>query len=667
MSFLVNSPGQEIREFKGATFRDEETDRDPRYGLLARNVEFPPGGVGTRRGFVNVFDTGRIWSMFFFPHPNGTAYLLYVVLNPSPLRYDLMVRNLESGVSTLLWASYDAVKLQCAIHGSRVYIAGVNSNGNGIYPLVWDGDPAHTPTYCFPLPLQVGTNYTYSSADNMTVTGVDGGTYRWLVSFRTQEGYWTIPSPYAGNAVQGFFEFPLVHNATGAFSFTLTVTPNTTWPSWVDSIQFFISVPDNPNAFYVVPRPLPTGLGGTSTPVTVTITEASLEIRGWEPADKYFGQIVYVNGGSVWGAKAAINWGNRVVWVVNNFGGGVSDGYVGQDCFIPSDPDEPQRITASRHLKNLSGNRVITSMEVLGGALIGFSEDWVESWADNGDYPVTFSNPEEISNSMGAPGWGCTQGNKDQPYLLVMNQQGLWRLEGSKFSSQPLTWGLDGLWQSISWGLPEIGICVEHDVIRKHIWVAYTAKVGGQGMMFLSYAHGRGLKELDYAEVTFPDTLFRVSDMRMVSNPLTNVREMWFCGDYGESNGRVARQKSLEAGDSISTLYTDTGGTRIDSVYEISPLPSGFVMDMMDFVGFILRVKGSGSLLFTAWAFDHVRSQTNPAHAITLSTAPGKFAYRLLNLQSEKCSLSFTNSSEAGSWFSLSHLKLCFRRLTGLR
>jgi len=646
MSLLAGNPRYELKDFKGAHLRDEESDRDPRRALSARNVVFPPGRVETRPGFEEVFSLSSFaYSMQYFWHPDGIPYLIFLDNDQK-----IKVRNLSTGVVTQILApSLSGVsKLICAFHGKRVYMAVAGEDGSGAMdPYVWDGNVANAPVKCFQRPLlttEISSLFTSGSGGE-----VSEGTHKVAIIASTAVDYWTTPGPVnsgTGLLVKGSFAVP---NSTG--SVTLQISPVGTWPTWVNSIQLLITTAHNWDTFYVIPRELVTGLGGTSTAVTVTLVESDLEIRGWEEAEKYFAQISQTAAGAVpFQPKGVLNWGDRVVWVAR---------YGGQDVVLPSDPQNPQRISASRNLLTMPGVEVIRAAATIGGGLYVFSDTSVVVWNDNGDYPVTFGPPEEVSSSMGAPGWDAVHGKKDQAYLLVANQKGLWKMAGNGFPSKPLTWGLEPMWRTADWSFP-LRLRLQLDPVNRRIWGMLPLQDLSLKLFCLSYEQSLSPEGVDYSEVTLSGVLL-FNDLELVKNATRNVMELWIAAKTTGTAGKVYRQKSAEAGDAL--LYNDFSAA-IDSQYETSPLPPDQDGTMWDWLGMQIRVKGSGNLSLTAKSLDQTRSQS--LTIIPMSSAPGKFYTRLLNMQSEGVSL-LAATSATNNWFSLSRIKAYFKLFVGDR
>ena len=245
----------------------------------------------------------------------------------------------------------------------------------------------------------------------------------------------------------------------------------------------------------------------------------------------------------------------------------------------------------------------------------------------------------------------------------MASQDGLYALGGGGYSIRPLTWHHQTVWDQIAWEHAE-EVIIKDDPTTKTIWVRFF-RIDNRRVMFgLNYFRGLSWDKVDFSWFFFgaDETNHDVSLIELVKNPTKNVLELWAANFTANAPIKIMRKKSKAAGD--VNLYRD-GAEGIGSTYRTGKIPPGFQQEMLEFLGWMARVTGVGTLSVSSFTLDFERTKVLPDKSLSL--VPGKWVYGLLDHQSEGLHLEFSNKGRVDQWFSLQHVRVFYQKFVGIR
>lgn len=659
MSLLEGCKSVTVREFNGARPAVDVVDVSPGDAILAYNAKFGPGRTYTREGFDFAFasnPTEHPRSLFYYAQGQVAGDVTHYLARLDDT--GIVLKNLTTLTECTLKSYANAIGSAAwfAPFGNRLYatpVAGGATPGTGF---VWDGNAADTMDTCFQRPMTIPElTLTVSEPSTGDCTA---GPHSVMVIFETRAGYWTKPGP----AAVGLSSLPIL-TSSGGKNARVTLTPVTTWPSWIKAVQVLYTTTLNSFQYYVVPGTITAVTPGSATVLNIDFSVSDLQLRSIGSvgagtlADDYFGLLAMdtVTNAAPFTLKFMIPWGNRMVWFAN---------YGGVDSFFPSDQLNAEWISADQHILQLPGGKPIGAAFVLNSLLYVISSaGGVFAYADNGGRPVTFDPPKTIDERISAVGPWCASVSSSGEYAMVAAVQGLFVYTGGAFPQIPLSYYQSTEWDTINWVTGVSGVVVkdsrqDNTIIVRAPQIGASPPAGSIVEMYAwNYVDGMTPKSVKYSRWTSLnfEGVRLYPNLEIVLNPTYKTWEVW-CGCEGTGLG-IMRQKSLRSGDAVATLYQDQAGP-INFQYQPSLLPNDGSGNIYNHMAVRFRAKSltssTGTLALTVQNLDGTATITPAASPFTIAALPGKFYYAFYDMQNEMASYLFTNGTIANNGISVS-------------
>ncbi len=639
MSFLDEANRLKLTDFKGPNLLLDEEDISEPEGLAGANIEFLEGQVRTRRGFVEVWNpAAKITSLHNWTTASSNRLLYFSPTTPS-----VVSRNLATSTDTTLLSGSlgtSPVGMSVAEAGPRAYFSFFNSSGLGTTSAyVYDGS---TVTQTFQRSLyttEVTTGVTEPVAGLCTA-----GLHYIGFLFTTKHGYTTPPGPISPST--GVL-VPLSITSSGSKSIWVTLAPVGTWPSWTYEAQLIMTPVDNPNVYYIISAIQGGSMGipgGTSVPVTFTISISDDVLREGAEATDYFNLYGQSVGGTVpFNPHVVLGYNNRMVYLTQftDGRGGISSG-----AFV-SNINEPQWITLASHLIQLPEFRTIVTGFPLGGVLYLLGPSWTYAFSDNTDLPVRWAAPRLVSGRIGSPFPAGVSWDPARGYAWVAAQQGLFYFEGGSFPDLPSSHFQSPDWNRINWAAPADTLEVIEDVANRLVLVRapLDSATTSTHLLVWDWTKGTRADRIRYCGL-WNIASFTPGAMAIVQNATTKVKELWVSSGAA-GGGKVLRQRYSPQD---TALYNDDS-LGIDSFYETGS-PVGVLPAPVQHLGAHFRLRGGGFLSPSAFSLDRTRER--PLHPIQAGLAPSMLPLRLYDLQSEGVRYRIDNQATADAYFILS-------------
>ncbi len=585
MSFTEGCESAAITEFNGARPVLDSTDLLPGTALTSLNCQYVPGKVITREGFTPVVTgagTSAV-SPYYYAYGDPAAavshYLAWFDFDVGGGNYTFKARNLGTATTYTVKTGLSVATsgASFASVGKRLY----GSPNQGGYPLggayVWDGNTTHTMDDCFQRPMKT-TEVTLA----LTQPGAGvatAGTHYVGVLFQTRSGYWTRPGPCDSSIVLQ----PQSIVSTGVNNIRATLTPASTWPTWIAAVKLIYTSALNNFQYYVVPGTSTSITAGSATVYTIDFSVADLQLRSVGSqgagtlADDYF-SLLSMDGSNVapFNVKFQLSWGDRIVWFGN---------YGGVDTFFPSDQLNPEWISADQHAKQLPNGLPIGAAFVLGGVLyVVSSSGGVFGYSDDGGRPVNFSPPRILDSRISCQRADAVTVAASGGYAFVNADQGLFVYSGNTFPQTAMSY-----YQQTDFITGRTGTV--KDFTREQIVLVQQ----GSGVIY-TFNYQAGMTPDKVRASKWTSTLFpSYAGVETVYNPATTSWELWV-----SANGGFLRQKSTKTSD--VALYTDFLSTTafdpafgsiyaINWRYQCAPLPENAKGEI--FNNLALRVRAT--------------------------------------------------------------------------
>ncbi len=626
MSFLNDCRYVDLTEFHGPNQLLDQDDLQEPDGISAENVEYSESQVATRRGFAQAWNPNKIIRTMYNWIQQQFNRMIY--LNSDN---NVISRDLSTGTETTILSSVTAAGMVCIQAGYRLYMSFFATDGTGAATTkVWDGtSTSGTPNVesVFRRPLVVaganpdlplsGGNWAVFSADTPGVTNPYPHAFALVVT--TWNGYQMYPGPIDQTSSLGSF-YPNYH-PQGTISptpvrFTVTVTPNTTWPLWVNTIQLAMTrgndVDETYTRWYLVPGQIVTVTRGSSTPVvfTVNIDDVTLAGNATEITDTLFNlyhQTPAATGPTSPHCIFSLN--NRAVYLTRLPG---PDGTSLVGTILVSEQFKPQYVTLNEHMLNLPEFRDTVTGFALGGTAFILGPNWTYAFSDNLRVPVSWAPPRLVSGDIGSPFIRGVSVNQSRGYAWVADHVGLFCLSGANFPIRPTSYKQTPDWNRINFAAPANALRVIELPDSRQVVV--KAPIDGETvashLLVWDYTYGTSWDKVRYCGMWDIKGCDNIGDIETVENYTKKVMELWV--SHGDENGNVLRRKSIEAGDATAAeptpLYTDDG-VGIYSKYRLLAV-SQAARGVMQQIGGSFRVKGGGQLTLKAYSFDGVRETT---------------------------------------------------------
>lgn len=658
-----------LTDFPGADTRRDEVTKSiqTRAGaIVARNVEFPLERVQTARGFAEFFvpdspNGMSIESMYNWLKTDRNILLLFSKNGGSPKVFQ---KHLDLGteddiVTGLSSSVIDAV---FAATGARAIMAFLNSNGGGqaqgwIFKGTFTGAADAVELFIHP-PLEAGSAGNFTASVNVSAgTGVvTAGQHNIGLIFRSIVGYDTLPVVLASSPF----------TAPGGQFIRVTLTPASTWPAWIKEVQAIMTSTSNPAEYFFVPNAdgfspnVSSVPAGTSGAVTIDINIDDAPLNAGESAKEYFFLLTQDSGGSgPFNPKFVGTYGQRMAYLADIPDAG-SLGNV--STFYFSEPGKPEHITADFHGRTMPGLRPMVGGFQMGGVYYMLGPSWTFAVRDNQDKPVTWAGEAVISGRIGTSSAHGFDIDVEGGTAWVADRHGLYLFEGTRYQELPISF-TQGFaeWSRINWDAPPSRVWVADNRTEQVVAVAapLDSAVEPSHILMWNYSRGRRWDRVnfslrDIAATTIMGSLI-VGNLPSASSSARKLMpEFWVSS--AEDQGKVYRQKSVEAGDGDDEfdedLYDDDG-EGITSVYR-APTPQVATAPMVH--GAVrLRVRGNGALKVKAYSYDQTRNIS--MSDVTLARNPGEDVLRKFNMRSEAVNVEVSNDGVAGNFWVLSRLQ----------
>ena len=247
MSILNDCEYVDISNFTGASLISDPVDQTEPQGTYNRNCEFQQGMNRTRNGFEQVWNPSRIITTLY-SWVQETLYQLVYFWDSSGTGAsgNIVVRNLNGGAETTILTAVSGVAAIVMQAAYRFYAAFFDKTGYGSAQCqVYAGSSAGVSVAAFHTPLIAGSYLPDISSMTATRSGAGNmgpGTFFFALVATSVNGYQTAVGPVSFDTSNGAFLSPLfITSASATNAFSVVVTPNGSWPSWVAYIQLVMT------------------------------------------------------------------------------------------------------------------------------------------------------------------------------------------------------------------------------------------------------------------------------------------------------------------------------------------------------------------------------------------------------------------------------------------
>jgi len=682
MSLLTDWKNRELGSFGGAWLNRDRSMIDVRGAILAQNVEYQTGSVGTRHGF-QVVDGFRIYletmEIYNWLGPfsdlndveRGYDFIdnaLVVVATDGDSVPHVYVHNLRTtgtngglmGALTLAkplnfqfphpWPGGGVTVLSV---GMNLFITAFDSNQRGPLP-VTVVRMFSDPVFGYPVLAGVGgatqPNFDVSQGSgfpgpstyhpiptNIAGSSTTGGTHRFGYLIEYQTGFTTRVSPDSlAQAIPTISTFlPIVFNATAGGAVQLAFSANWANPALggITAVSIVMTTTTNLNQYYVVPGSRTPTDGKVAVNITVDISDGDLSSRGTDATPYLYWMTRTANNfNSQFATPFAVRhvalWADRIAYlatVPDNRGNLI-------DAIYVSERNNYQAITADQHVLQLPGQRVMVTMFRMGSVnyILGPHEIW--GMSDNGDVPVTWAAPGLVDGRHGTLAIHGAEVAPSGDRAWIADQAGLFLFTGGPILDLPLSYYQTPDWERINWKAAyAVRIKDDSGSRRVCITVPLDGATVANHVMTWDYTDGLTPETVRYSLNYMAGTdgpQQPIGAMELVRNDLANQGgnagriELWL-GLWG-ANIPVGwvRQPIVRHMSSLdATPFRDlTYG--IDSKWSGPPLPG---RDMGQSIiqhhhGFHARLRGVGTVEPVIWDID--KKNSFPCRPVTLNEGP---------------------------------------------
>lgn len=611
---------------------------NPARASVAQNVRFSPGVCQSREGTSSVWTPtgGAVGSMFNWISPSDN-HLIYLDGTTAKRR------KLSDGTTTTLASSLSTTQaLSCADLGPRLYFCGFTTALAGATQCrVYDGASAIDTAFRSPLTVT-------------SMTAIDGGagqctkgTHKFAFVFQSRSGFAGQPSPLSAGV---FTPVSVTLNAQSR-SVTFTITLDTPADAGTGSAIYPIMTrASNPNVWYFVPdmqilNPTASSVGYVAA-FTISVSDEDLAARA-ETADNQFNLLVQTSGTGPFSPNWVAAYGKRMAYGVGN-------------KVYFSDIDDPQAVTEDFNVRQTPGQRSIAIGRQLGQDFYYFGDRWTARDSDNGDLPSTWSTPSDVSGAIGtsAPLGICP--GKDNQWLWVAAEGGLYLFTGS-YPEHPVSYYQSDIWARINWAAAYC-IQVADDTVnlKVHVAVPLDGATSPTHDMVFDYTQGKTFDSCDFSLDNFAAATFgSIAAVKEATSARTSV----YIGP--SAAGRVLKLDTTTHDDVHPTTGT---ATAVSAIWESSYIrrPGELGSKTIRVGNADLWIRGSGTLTHLWKGLDGTPSVTPTVMGAgsvttTLSTAPGIELQSKADIMSENVTMRFATNA-VGAWFSLSGFRPYYRQ-----
>lgn len=646
MSILRDYRSREIDTFPGLDSRTE-----PRKNIRAqvvKNVHFELDHVRTRTG-LGLFDTiddvddlsrshgmGIPANHYSFKHFIAADWERYVALakdvsNNVYLYYETLAGS-TAGQTDVLVPSLNAsiTNSISTVYGARLYSVFTKNDGTALSAqqgIVWNGGYTGTSIEVDTLFQAPWTGTINLGSSEGSAAPVTAGAHKVALVFVTRNGHETAPK-LIGTVT-----------ATGDLDITITFTPTTNWPEWVDKVKPIITTVQNQDLYYFVPNESMAVTAGTTNPVQFTFTMSDVELTQASEATDWFSLADSADIGAV---KFIDTYGDRLVYVADSAD---EDTFGNASSIWFSDVADPQRVAADRNQRFLPNKRLITGGVELNGVYYVFGPNWTYAFTETTDFPVTWFPAQEISGTVGIKYPGCVAKNSTNSMLWVAHTSGLYTFNGQQYNDLPASYRQPVEWDRINWAAPSWCFKLIDDEVNEQVMFQVPLDDAVTPSHILKWDYKRGFSR-DHVRFSldnysgFPSDLVPI--IEIVQHPTTKLLEVWVLA--GESND-IHRMKNIND----TTPFSDNT-LGIDSVYRSEALsPVGPAPKKHG--GTHFRLTGEGEAEINVYSYDQYRSFGTLTRDLDV-TQYGPYLI-LLGWQSETAYLEVSNNATRDAWWQL--------------
>ena len=663
MSLLQDADFEEYTNFSGPDLLLDEDDLEEPAAVACRNTEFVENNMRTRRGFTLVWNPGKFIRVLYNWLQQQYDRLMYLNSDNNFIARDLAgiipEQTIISGVTANIMTFAQA--------GIRLYMSFADANGYGSQQtMVWDGtftDATPNVEAVFQPPLQTtdlagGSNWaTFAEIDPGTGV-VTAGPHSFLIVVQTWNGYQVAPGPVSSGT-----PVPATFTATGNHDLQITITPASTWPLWVNTIQIAMTTADNPSRWFLVPStngggPIGIARGGT-IPAVFDISIDDVTLTGGGPTEITDTLFNLYNGNTEPHCIGSVN--NRTFYITRFLG---PDGFSLQATILVSEPNAPQYVTLAQHILNLPEGRDCTTGFALGASLYLLGPNWTFSFSDNLQVPVLWAPPTLVSKQVGSPYIRGVSVNQGKGYAWVADHTGLYWFDGSTYDARAASYHQEPDWDRINFGGPQSSFRVIESVTDRLVIVlcALDGATVANTLLVWDFTDGVTPEKIAYCGMwTFNDGE-KMGDVEIVQNATKKIKQLTISFGDGVSTGNVQRIMSTEAGDATDSnpqpMYNDNG-VGIDWSYSVLTITRGKAKaGPLNILGIEVRERGGGQINITFAGLDETYNLPMlPIRATENSLTPGQRFLRLVDAQSELGIFTFDNGAVPGAFAYISRLR----------
>jgi hypothetical protein len=630
------------------------TDESAGGGGLALNIEYLASHPKTRNGFK----TALVQAPAAAPITSLYSWLqsLYHRLLWFEAHLDLWSWDFQLNQPSLIVPALPADGVIFAEAGSRIYLAWFDYPGTSTIPAkVWNGiftlGIAEVDDL-FRAPL-APADFTAAFADGAGTpsdANPSAGQHNFKFLWQTANGFITAPTAQT-------YSF----SAAGGLPIQITLTPTSTWPTWVRKVLVIMTTAQNLQRYFVVPfSPAPYDIMfGTANPLTIEISESTAggpiddaSLPTYEDATKYFS----IRSGGM-NAYFLLPFGNRMVYLADVFDANLINSV---STIYISEPDNFQWVTEDQHAIRLPGARKVTCAAVLGNIIYWLGPNWTFASSDNTLTPVEWVPPELVDGSIGTTKPRGVTSNPAIGVMWVADQSGLYAFSGGAYPRLPTSYYQSVDWKRINWGAPASTVQVVDSPNDKLVIV--MAPLDGSNvpthLLVWNYQNGVGADKAGASYSLWSITDFTFGSIAVVLNSISKELELWI--GSSDATGKILRQKSSPP-DDADDLYNDEIGIGdpmgIDSRYRTGSVLPKSSPSPLKHVGAHFRIRGSGDIEVSAISADGVR--TIDLVPIEASSTPERDPLRLIprGMQSESCRYEISNGDVRDAWFLLARIR----------
>ena len=650
MSILFSYPKRSVKDFFGVNSRTEASNVGPPFGLVARNVEYLPQVVRTRRGVyqegtaLTLTGIGQLHAWF---RPNGgKTQLAWMGINNLG-NGEIRTMLYDAGSSALVRSvAYSAGYASMRDYGNLLFYTFLDNSFTAADGF-WYYDYASATSYQGARMPLMTSEFSIGFANAALASGMTAGQHLYAVVFRTRSGYLTRPSPVATSGTPPPGVYAANTNAAND-GVTVTITPTGTWPNDIVGAYLLVTTVSNQSRLMWAPIASVTitpGGAGAAAFSQLKVSDGVIAQQR-DALDQDGLLTAFIGGAPPFHPRFIFSMGARMAYCL----GSTNNLVLGGPGVMFSDVSKPESFALDRNYRFLLGQQEPICGFYHQGVAYILGHNFTHAFNDTGGYPVTWPNPREVSGKIGT---SHINGVYVDPsgIGLVAHQSGLYEFSNGVYSELPISYYQKAEWERIQWPKPggsAIPFQIAEDRTNQMIYVLCTTTLGPRVYVW-DYSAGKTPSKVKFSEWEFGATLSPrglVIAQNFGDSVDTEVRnQIWLAPNDGTG---MFRQKPL----SHASPRTDSG-SRIDTRYRGPFMPEINTEFLVNYhPGVEVRAMGTGNMTGIAYGYDDVRQQI--LATIPLSASPGVIYTRLMDIRNERCSIEWRNGNIAGDWFQLS-------------